>query len=132
MQPLRVLTSVSVTAAFAKARPTKLPRVSVMAAPERMFPLRSESVCVVAASDHQITLHACAPPARTTERLVPVKAPATLNVQLAVAGPLSVNTPVFASALTQYTPGARVWAASVPVNSAPLHGVAAMLLYALR
>src|SRR5205823_10725972 len=93
-QPLRVLTSVNVTAAFAKARPTKLPRVSVIAAPERMFPLRSESVCVAAASDHQITLHACPPPAMTTEKLVPVKAPVeapsvTLNVQLPVAGPLS-------------------------------------------
>src|SRR5688572_3387179 len=108
-----------------------------MAAPERMFPWSSESVCVAAASDHQITLHACAPPARTTEKLVPVNAPVeapsvTLNVQLPVAGPLSVNTPVFASALTQYTPGARVRPASVPVNNVPLHGVAAMLLYALR
>ena len=47
-----------------------------------------------------------APPAMTTEKVVPVKAPVdapsvTLNVQIPVAGPLSVNTPVFASALTQ-------------------------------
>jgi len=98
--------SVNVIAAFAKARPTKLPRVSVMAAPERTLPLRSQSVSVAAASDHHVTAHACAPPAMTTEKLVSVKAPVdapsvTLNVQIPVAGPLSVNTPVFASALTQ-------------------------------
>jgi len=34
-QPPRLVMSVNVIAAFAKARPTKLPRVSVMAAPER-------------------------------------------------------------------------------------------------
>src|ERR1041385_1709566 len=106
LQPLRLTTSVKVTAAFPMARPTKRPRVSVTPAPDRMFPLRSESVSVAAASDHQVTLHATAPPPRTTEKFVPVKAPVcapsvTLNVQLAVAGPLSVNTPVFASALTQ-------------------------------
>src|SRR4029077_3339526 len=107
---------VTVTPAFAKMRPINVPRVNVAAAPERTVPLRSESVIVVAASTHHVTLHACAPPAITTEKFVPVNAPgATLNVQVPLAGPLSVNTPVFASALTQYTPGARIWPARVPV-----------------
>src|SRR2546429_2500601 len=66
---------VTVTSAFDHAFPLNVPRVSVMAAPARMFPLRSESVSVAACETHHDTLHACAPPATTTEKVVPVTAP---------------------------------------------------------
>src|SRR5690349_13262877 len=86
----------------AYALPSNVPRVSVIAAPARMLPMKCESVSVAAASTHHVTLQAVAPPARTTEKFVPVSAPgATLKTHVPLAGPLSVNVPVFASALTQ-------------------------------
>src|SRR5438874_299807 len=89
-------------AAPAQALPLKVPPVMVIAAPARMLPWKAEVVIVAAASTHHVTLHGCAPPASTTEKLVPVSAPnGTLMSQVAFEPPLSVNTPVFASALMQ-------------------------------
>src|SRR3954468_20327883 len=96
-------------AALAKALPLWVPRVSVMAAPARIVPARFESVIVAASAVHPVTLHAWAPPAITTEKLVPVRAPVgsaggvasadpTLKVQVALDGPSRVNTPVNAAA----------------------------------
>ena len=80
-----------------------------MAAPARIVPARFESVIVAASAVHQVTLQACAPPAITTEKLVPVRAPVgsaggvasadpILKVQIPFDGPSSVNTPVNAAA----------------------------------
>src|SRR2546430_11375567 len=103
-QPLPALW-VTVTSAFDQPFPLNVPRVSVMAAPARMLPLRSESVIVAAWETHHVTLHACAPPAMTTEKLVPVRAPVPrvpiLKVQLAFGGPVSVNTPVNVAAASK-------------------------------
>ena len=69
-QPVTV-TSVNVTAAFAKAFPLQavvepaIP-VMVMATPARMVPWKPDVVIVTAASTHQFTLHA-SPPSMTTE-----------------------------------------------------------------
>ena len=77
---------------------------------EALTPARFESVIVAASAVHHVTLHACPPPAITTEKLVPVSAPVgsvpgaasvepILNVQVAVKdGPSSVKTPVSAAA----------------------------------
>src|ERR1700693_846004 len=101
-QPVTTVPSVNVTSALAQAFPLKVPPVMVMAAPARMFPWKVEVVMVAAASTHHVTLHACAPPAMTTWKLVPVRAPdGALIIQVPFAGPVSVNVPVFASELTQ-------------------------------
>ena len=100
---------VIVAPAFAKALPLWVPRVSVMAAPARIVPARFESVIVAASAVHHVTLHGCPPPAITTEKLVPVRAPVgsaggvasaepILKVQIALEGPSSVKTPVKAAA----------------------------------
>src|SRR2546423_2261999 len=83
-------------AAPAHAFPFRVPPVNVMAAPARMLPWNAEVVIVAAASTHHVTLHACAPPASTTEKFVPVSAPdGTLISQVAFEPPVRVNTPVF-------------------------------------
>src|ERR1035437_1094273 len=91
------LVSVRVTVAFASALPVNVPRVMVIAVPARIVPLKFESVMVAASASHQDTLLACAPPARTIVKLVPVRAPVPavpiLKIQTALAlpCPLSVN-----------------------------------------
>src|SRR6185436_10555114 len=88
---------VKVTAAFARARPLRLPSVTVMATPERMFPTTNESVMVAASLVHQNTLlsQVSPLPGRITEKLVPVRAPVPpvpiLKIQTPSAGPSSVN-----------------------------------------
>ncbi len=98
-------TPVSVTAAFAKARPATVPLVVVIAAPARMVPLKFESVIVAASATHQYTLHASAPSGVTTEKRVPVRAPVPpvpiLNSQIPVEGPASVNVPVSVAAASK-------------------------------
>src|SRR5690349_5402746 len=98
-------TPVIVTATFAKARPASVPPVKVMepapASPVRMFPLSAEVVMVAAPLGAQNTLHARPPPAMATEKLVPVRAPVTKNVQTPSADPVSVSMPVLAVASTQ-------------------------------
>src|SRR4051812_2136476 len=105
----RTAVPVIVAPAFAKALPLWVPRVCSIAAPARIVPARFESVIVAAWAVHHVTLHAWAPPAITTEKLVPVRAPVgsaggvasadpTLKVQVALGGPSSVNTPVSAAA----------------------------------
>ena len=54
---------VNVTAAFAKACPSKLPRVTVMDVPARILPMKTESVSVAASAVHQNTLLLHASPA---------------------------------------------------------------------
>src|SRR5689334_19340398 len=99
------VTPVTVTAAPARASPSNVPPVRVIAEPARMVPAKLEVVMVAAASTHQYTLQAVAPPAMTTWKLVPVSAPTavlpTLNSQTALAGPTSVNVPVTAAAASK-------------------------------
>jgi len=89
---------VVVTAAFARASPLKVPRVTVMASPARIVPTNCESVIVAAWATHQNTLlqGGGAPLGVTTEKLVPVRAPVPrvpiLKIQVSVEDPLSVNT----------------------------------------
>jgi hypothetical protein len=85
---------VIVTAAFAKARPAKVPPVVVMAAPARIFPWNTEVVNVAAALTCQNTLHAFPPLAMTTLKFFPVSAPAAWDPTLKIQGPfpVSVNT----------------------------------------
>src|SRR5688572_20169120 len=101
-QPLTV-TSVKVTAAFASTLPLKgvvLPArpVTVMAAPARMVPWKRDVVMVAASATHQYTSHDCAPPAITTEKLVPVSAPVPpvpilkIHTALGLPWPSSVRT----------------------------------------
>ena len=75
----RNATSVSVTADLANARPSNgvagAPPAMVIAAPERMVPLKSALVIVAAWATHHVTLHADAPLSRTTEKSVAVRAP---------------------------------------------------------
>src|SRR6266550_1710532 len=97
---------VIVTSAFALRFPSKVPRVSVMSAPPRIVPMKRESVMVAPWATHHVTLPGCPPPAMTTEKLLPVRAPVPLvpilKVQMPSAGPLSVNTPeTVAAALKQ-------------------------------
>src|SRR4029077_11189290 len=105
---------VVVTSAFDHAFPFKLPP-RVMAAPARMFPWKAEVVVVTACETHHVTLHACPPPAMTTEKLVPVSAPVRLpilNVQTALALPpasrVNVTSVAVKAAPVQKTPGASV------------------------
>src|SRR5512140_657767 len=100
VHPTRV-PPVIVTAAFASALPLKVPvvpAVVVMAPPAKRLPMNCEVVMVAAWDTHQVTLHGSAPPAVTTEKLVPVSAPAppvpTLKIQVALAGPFRVKVPV--------------------------------------
>src|SRR6266480_700328 len=97
---------VIVTSAFDETFPCRLPPVSVMPAPARMLPWMLEVVIVTASATRHVTLDARAPPAITTEKPVPVRAPVPLvpifRTQIPSAGPLSVNTPVtVAAALKQ-------------------------------
>src|SRR5882762_9298028 len=97
---------VIVTSAFAETVPCKLPPVRVMPAPARILPWMSEVVIVTASATRHVTLDARPPPAMTTAKLVPVRAPVPLvpilKIQTASAGPSSVNTPVtVAAALKQ-------------------------------
>src|SRR5205823_12453576 len=113
VQPFSV-PPVSVTAALASARPLKapaVPTVAVMAAPARMVPLKFEVVIVTACATHQVTLQGLPPPAMTTEKPVPVRAPVPLvpilNSQVSVEVPSSVNVVSVnvAPAGKQMTPG---------------------------
>ena len=74
-----------------------------MAAPERIVPTRFESVMVAAAFTHHTTLHGWPPFSMTTLKPVPVSAPFTRNVHVALAWPCasSIKTPAFAVASTQ-------------------------------
>src|SRR5882757_3282059 len=112
------LTPVIVRATFAAAWPAKVPPVRVtdpaVLSPARIFPLNDEVVRVAARLGTQNTLHGCPPPAMVTEKLVPVRAPLMRKIQTPSAGPVSVSTPVLATASTQYTPGARSLAARLP------------------
>jgi hypothetical protein len=69
-----------------------------MAAPARIVPTKFEFVIVAAWATHHVTLHGCPPPAMTTEKAVPVRAPVPrvpiLKIQVPFAGPSSVKTPV--------------------------------------
>jgi hypothetical protein len=128
---------VNVTAAFAKACPPRLSRVTVMDVPARILPRKTESVRVAASAVHQNTLVLrVSPLVMTTEKLVPVRAPVPLvpilKIQVSLEDPSSVNTPPVsvAAALTQYTPGRSVWPERT-VKSVP-HGLAAMSAYASR
>src|ERR1035437_8094879 len=92
------LESVIVTATFAKARPARIVSVMVMdpvAPPARMFPLTAEVEKVTPALGAQYTLHACPPPAMTTEKLVPARAAPIWKIQTALGLPRAsrVNTP---------------------------------------
>src|SRR5207302_9422488 len=107
-QEVRVAGPVIVTPAFAKASPLKVPPVCVMAAPARIVPTKFEFVVVAAWATHQKTLHGCAPLARTTEKLVVVRAPVPrvpiLKIQTALLLPFasSVTTaPVDVSAASK-------------------------------
>jgi hypothetical protein len=124
-QVLVTAVPVDVTSAFAQARPTNVPPnvppVLVMAAPARIVPTNREFVIVAAWATHHVTLHGCAPPAMTTEKWVPVRAPVPrvpiLKIQVPFEGPLSVNTPVnVAAAGKQYEPGESVLPSRVPVK----------------
>ena len=90
-----------------------------MAAPARMVPLKFEVVIVTAWAIHQVTLQGFPPPAMTTEKPVPVRAPVplvpTLKSQVSVADPLSVNVVRVnvAAAGKQMTPGLTESAVSV-------------------
>jgi hypothetical protein len=81
---------VIVTSAFANAFPSKVPRVSVIAAPARIVPMKCESVMVAASATHHVTLHRCAPLVMIIEKLVPVRTPVplvpTLKIQVPSAG----------------------------------------------
>src|SRR5882762_6707095 len=116
-----MLVPVVVTATFAKTRPVKAPPVKVIdpptVSPARMFPINVEVVMVAATIGTQYTLQGCPPPAISTEKLVPVSAPATKKVQTALDGPVRVSTPVLAVASRQYSPGARFVAARLPATS---------------
>jgi hypothetical protein len=90
--------SVIVTFVVARARPRRLPPVSVMAPPERMVPRTIERVIVASAAVRQYTLHAC-PPEPTAKAMLKsinvsapldVRAP-TLKTQTSLALPLSVR-----------------------------------------
>lgn len=109
----------TVTSVVAKARPVNVPPVKVTLLPERIVPRKFEVVSVAACADSQYTLHAWAPPANATWKLVAAREPTppvpTLKTKIPFGGPLSVSRPVSAApAVKQWTPGARVMPARVP------------------
>src|SRR4029077_148036 len=108
------LTPVASALAPAHAFPFRLPRVRVIAAPARMLPWKAVPGVVVveivaAWETHQVTLHAWAPLAKSTAKLVPVRAPVP-------AGP---ELPILNSQVALALPAAsRVNVTSVAVNAA--------------
>jgi hypothetical protein len=105
-----------------------------------MFPWKTEVVIVAAAAVCQYTFDASAPPAMTTLRPVPVRAPVPsvpiLKIQVSLGPPVSVNVAVVNvnPASKQWVPGTN---ATAPVNAGfamavVSHAVATTAVYALK
>jgi len=82
---------VNVAAAVARARPSKVPPVTLMAAPARIAPRKFDVVSVAAALTHQYTLHGSPPFIITTLKLVPVRAPSASPSFSGVRGADRIN-----------------------------------------